>query len=67
MINKLKKIHKSKTMILAFFLATLSPILEALPQAKSFLGDNYGLALLTLSAVVAALRFVTTQSLADKP
>ena len=65
-MNSLKRAHKSKTMWLSLILAVASPILEALPQAKAFLGDNYGLALIVLSAIVGGLRYVTTKPLSDK-
>lgn len=65
-MEALKKAHKSRTIWLAGILSVAEPILEYLPQAKAFLGDNYGLALLVLGGLVGGLRFITTQALGDK-
>ena len=64
--NALKGVPKSKFMWLSFGLAVLTPILENLPALKTTLADNYGIALVSLSAIVAALRALTTSSLKDK-
>lgn len=65
-MSKLKGAHKSKTMWLAGVLAVASPVLQAFPELRGFLGDNYGIALVALSAVVGLLRYVTTKPLGDK-
>jgi len=66
MKDTIKGAVKSKTMWLSCSIAALAPALEALPEARAFLGDNYGVALVILSAVMGLLRYLTTQSLADK-
>ena len=58
---KAKTWYKSKTIILAFLLAVLEPVLRVFPELKGFLGDHYGIALAVLSAVIAGLRFITEQ------
>lgn len=57
---------KSKTIWLAGLLAVTQPVLEAFPEVKGYLGDNYGISFVVLSGIVALLRFVTTQSLENK-
>lgn len=65
-MKKLSNSHKSKTMWLAGALAIMQPMLEVFPEAKVFLGDNYGVAFVCLSGVVAFLRYLTTKPLDDK-
>jgi len=66
MNNTIKGATKSKTVWLAAALASLTPALEAFPEMKMFLAEYYGPALILLSIVVALLRYLTTQALADK-
>lgn len=65
-MKTLKGAAKSKTIWLSALLSFLYPILEALPQAKAFLGEHYGPALCLLGAFVGLLRYLTTQSLEAK-
>lgn len=65
-MKALKGSVKSKTMWLAASLSFLYPILEALPQAKAFLGDHYGPALCILGGIVGLLRYLTKTSLEAK-
>lgn len=53
-------------MWLAGLLAVAQPVLEAFPQLKGYLGDNYGISFAILAGIVGLLRFVTTQALGDK-
>jgi len=66
MKGSIKGAVKSKTIWLAASLSALAPVLEVLPEAKAFLGDNYGIALALLSGVVGLLRYLTTKPLAEK-
>jgi len=64
--KQIKGAAKSKTMYLALALSVLTPALENFPNVESFLGDNYGWALVALSMLVAGLRFITTKGLDEK-
>lgn len=66
-MNKtIKGVAKSKTMYLAVALSVLGTMLENFPELKVFLGENYDLAFVVLSMVVAKLRFLTTKPLNEK-
>lgn len=59
--------RKSKTMWFAFALAVLGAAMELFPYLQSFLDPKYyGVSFFVIGVIVAALRFVTTTSLAEK-
>lgn len=59
--------HKSKTLWFAFALAMFGVVESQVGIFEQFIGEKYfGLFALGVSLVVAWLRFLTTQPLADK-
>lgn len=59
-------IFKSKTINFALLLSIAEPVLSKFPVLETFLGDNYGIAFVVLSAIIGGLRAVTKESLAGK-
>jgi len=66
MKESIKGAAKSKTIWLAGALSVLGPALNTFPEARAFLGDNYGIAFVVLSGIVGLLRYLTTKPLAEK-
>jgi len=64
--STVKGATKSKMIWLAIALGVLGPVLEVMPELKTFLAEYYGPALAVLSGVVGGLRVMTTTALKEK-
>lgn len=66
MIDKLKGMLKSKTMLFALALGVFGAIQDHIDALQPYLGSKYGVFTMLVSVVVAALRWTTTQALEEK-